>query len=170
MAATFDWTSGDFNWEAPSIPDAPHSAVDSSGNGLSGLQIPSFLKLGSSILKGFGDLEVGKQEAGAYEYNAQLAEDEGSITQYQLGYAEEGLLSTQRAMYAKAGVTQSGSPLDVAVQSATQAEMDKQIARYNTESKANMYRYEAQVAQSQSKIKAGEDLLTGALSIGMMLL
>lgn len=150
--------------------DPVPTSVDSSGNSLSGLQIPSFLKLGSSILSGFGNLMAGKEQAGAYEYNAQLAEDEGAITAYQLGHAEEGLLSTQRAMYAKAGVTQSGSPLDVAVQSATQAEMDKQIARYNTESKSRMYQYEAELAKSQSKIKAGEDLLSGAAGIGLGLM
>jgi len=169
MASAFDWTSGDFNWEpSGTIPDT--SGVDSSGNSLKSLQIPSFLKLGSSILGSVGDLMVGQEQAGAYDYNADLAAEQGQIQIEQLDMAEEDLLGTQKAMYAKAGVTQSGSPLDTALNSATQAEMDKQISKYNTESKVNMDRYKAALAESQGKVKAGEDLLSGALSIGMMLL
>lgn len=153
-----------------SMQDPGSSSVDSSGNSLSGLQIPSFLKLGSTILGGVGDLMVGDEKAGAYDYNADLALQQGQIQLEQLDTSEEDLLSTQKAMYAKAGVTQSGSPLDAALNSATQAEMDKQISRYNTESKVNMYRYQAQVAESQAKVKAGNDLFSGAGSMALSLM
>src|SRR5438445_5509442 len=100
-----------FLYPDPATAAAP-TAVDSSGFGMSG--VSSFLNVGSSILGAYGQLLSGKQKAGADEYNAQLALDAGSISLQELEGAEEEVLSTQKAMYAKAGVAMSGSPLDAA--------------------------------------------------------
>lgn len=156
--------------EAGLVADDPYSSsyVDSSGNSISSLNFGTIgkgLKFGGSILGGFGALQEGDQIAGADEYNAQLALNQGKITEEQLNREETILSSQQRAGYLKAGVTLSGSPLDVMMQSASQVELDKQINRYNAKSKADMYQYEADVAKNQAKFKFGESLLSGGLGL-----
>lgn len=123
----------------------------------------------SSGLGAFGSLLAGQESQDAYNYNAQLALTQGQFEVQDLDTAEQDTLSTQKAMYAKAGVTMSGSPLDVAVHTASGFEMDKQIANYNSQSKANMLTYEGKVAKSQSQIKAGSQLLSGAATLALAL-
>jgi len=79
------------------------------------------------------------------------------------------LLSIQSAAYARVGVTQSGSPLDVALGTATEFELDKQITRYNAESKARMLEWEAKKAKQAGTFSAGMDLLQGAASMALIL-
>lgn len=138
------------------------SIVDSSGNSLS---LGNVLQAGGSFLGAFGDIMVGDQTAAADNYNAQLALEQGQFSVDDLNLREADMLSTQKAMYAKAGVTMSGSPLDTAFNTATQFERDKQIATYNAQSKANMYQYEGQVAQAQAQFKSGQDMLSGATQL-----
>ena len=73
-------------------------------------------------------------------------------------------------MYAKSGVTQSGSPLDTALASAAGFELDKQIANYNTQSKANMLDYEGKMAEKNAKSQATMQLLEGAGTMALMFL
>lgn len=141
--------------------------VDSSGNTMSGLNLGSLLKVGGDIFSAYGDILAGDEANKAYQYNAQLALEQSQFDINNMDLEETHMLSTQRAMYAKAGVTMSGSPLDVAFNTASQFEMNKQIATYNAESKANMDKYQGQIAKSQGEIKAGETLLSGAFSFAM---
>lgn len=163
------FVNADFLSPDPSSGQVP-SAVDSSGNSLSTLPWGKILKFGGSAVGAFGQLMMGEEMSDAYQYNAQLALEQGKLREEDIDTAEEATLGTQHAMYAKAGVTMSGSPLDVALNTATGFEMDKQIVRYNTESRANMDNYQAKVAQSQSKIKAGESLLSGGAQLALSLL
>lgn len=151
-----------------SIPsgDLTLSAVDSSGN----LTMPSLgtaLKAGGSILGAFGDIMAGDESQQADEYNAQLALEQGQFELRNLDTAETDTLSSQHAIYAKAGVTMSGSPLDTAINTASQFEMDKQITNYNAQSKANMLQYEGKVAKQKGEFAAAESLLTGAAGLAM---
>lgn len=144
------------------------SYSDSSGNTPSPLNLGNLgkgLSLGSSILGGFGAMQIGNEEAGAYEYNANLALEQEKVDLDKLSREETILGGEQRAGYLKAGVTLSGSALDVMVQSASQVELDKQITHYNAQSKADMYNYEAQVAKNQGKFKMGESLLSGGIGL-----
>ena len=125
----------------------------------------SILSLVGTGISAFGSLQEGKQIQQADEYNAQLALEQGEMDVFQIEKEEAGLTSTQKAMYAKAGVTMSGSPLEVMLQSATNYEMDKATAKYNAESKANMYRYEGRVARTQGKFNAIKTLLGGGLKM-----
>ncbi len=144
---------------------ADSSIVDSSGNSF----MPgSLLSAAGSGLGAFGSLLAGSESEEASQYNAQLALEQGQFEIKDLEEAEHDTLSTQRAMYAKAGVTMSGSPLDTAVRTASGYEMDKQIANYNAQSKANMLNYQGQVAKSQGQIKAGQQLLSGAASLAIV--
>jgi hypothetical protein len=128
------------------------------------------LGVAGTVLGAYGDIMAGDEAQKADDYNANLALEQGQFEVSDLGTEETDTLSTQRAMYAKAGVTMSGSPLDTAFNTASQFEMDKQIATYNAQSKANMDTYEGQVAKSQGQIKAGESLLSGGATLALAFL
>ena len=141
--------------------------VDSSGNSLT---LPQGLQAGGAILSAYGDILSGDESQQADDYNASLALMQGEFANQQLGLSETSTLSTQQAIYAKAGVEMSGSPLDTALNTASQFEMDKQINTYNAESKANMDKYAGEVAQQQGEMGAASSLLQGAEGIGMLAL
>ena len=143
-------------------PSSSASTTPSTGN-----QVPTFLKAGGSVLSGIGTYMQGQEEAGADEYNASLALQEGAFNVQQLGEQETQALSTQKAMYAKAGVEQSGSVLDTALNTATQYEYSKQVAEFNAQSKANMDVYEANAAKSQGEMGLAGGLLQGAETLGL---
>lgn len=145
---------------------ADSSIVNSSGFSIG---TGTLISAASSGLGAWGSLLAGSETQGADDYNAQLALEQGQFEVNDLDTSEADTLSTQKAMYAKAGVTMSGSPLDTAVNTASGYEMDKQIATYNAQSKANEDTYLGKVAQSQSEIKAGQQLLSGAEGLALAL-
>ena len=110
-----------------------------------------------------GSMMQGKARQSADNYNADLAEQQGAYEVAKLAEREESLNSTQRAMYAKAGVAMSGSPLEVMIKSRSDFEMDKAAAKYNSESKANMLRYEGKQAKTAGMFNAGNALLQGGI-------
>jgi len=127
-----------------------------------------------NMLKGIGDIaDIGGEVLGgigameAYDYNAQLAQISageaaisGEFEQTDIEAEEVSLLATQHVEYAKAGVTQSGSPLEVELETATEFEMEKSIAKYNNE--VLQKRYEAQAAQDKYARKmAGYSMIAG---------
>jgi hypothetical protein len=156
------------SYAAPDVADVPAgnltlSAVDSSGN----ITMPTMMGIGSlmgaggDFLSAYGAVTQGEEEQTAYNYNANLALEQGQFDVTDLSEQETDTLSTQKAIYAKSGVEFSGSPLDTAVNTATNFEMDKQIATYNAQSQANMDTYEGQVAKQQADFSAGTDVLGG---------
>lgn len=160
--------------QVPTLDNTPSSdltlsAVDSSGN----ITMPSLgqgLGFVGSVVGAYGDVVAGQESQQAYDYNANLALEQGQVNVEQTGLQETSTLSTQKAMYAKAGVSMSGSPLDTAVNTASQFEMDKQIETYNAQSQANMDRYEGAVAAQQANFKAGMSLLGGVEDLAMAFL
>jgi hypothetical protein len=142
-------------------------AVDSSGNSNT-LTLGEGLTAAGSIMGAIGDIMAGDESQQADEYNASLALEQGQFEVQGLNEEETGTLSTQKAMYAKAGVTMSGSALDTATSTATQFENSKNIATYNAASKANMYNYEGQVAKQQGEFGAASSLVQGGESIAML--
>jgi hypothetical protein len=135
--------------------------VTSGGFSLSSGGIKGLGMLGSAV----GSYMQGVEQQQAAEYNAALVRQQGIIEQRQLDKSEVGLLSTQKAMFAKAGVTQSGSPLDTALSSAAGFELDKQIAKYNTQSRANMIEWEGEQAKKSGEFGA---ILQGAEGLAML--
>lgn len=169
MSSGFDWENNDdpYSFGVDSSGNAP-DPTDFSGGGSSGFNmgtVATGLKGLGSVFSAFGFLQQGKQIAGADEYNAQLAIQSGEIQIQDLDTAGEMVMSTQKAMYSKAGVALTGSPLDTMLESATNVERDKQIVNYNVQSKVNMLRYQGDVAKYESKMKAGSALLSGAGSM-----
>ncbi len=148
----------DGNYTSPAPSSSTSSSFMSSA--------PTFLKAGGDLLGGIGAYMQGQDSASADEYNARLALIEGDFQVQQLSRDEDLTLSTQKAMYAKAGVEHSGSVLDTALSTATNYEYSKQVSNFNSQSKANMYDYEAQVAKQKGKFALG----MGALQAGMDLL
>lgn len=118
-----------------------------------------------SVIQGIGGYMQGQEEAGADEYNASLALMQGEFNVQNIGLQEGETLSTQKAMYAKAGVEQSGSVLDTALNTATNFEYDKQVATFNAKSAANMDQYEARVAKQQGGFALGAGIAEAGLDI-----
>ncbi len=130
----------------------------------------SLLSAGGAFLGAYGDILQGQEQQDAYEYNANLALQQGQFEIEGLDIQETDYLSTQKAIYAKSGVAMSGSALDAAVNTASQFEMDKQISNYNTQSKANMERYKGEVAKQNSDFKAGMSILSGVADLAFAFL
>lgn len=152
------------------------SYVDSSGNdptsmasgGMGGFNfgpMAAGLKFGGDIFAGYGSLLEGKQKAKAFQYNTQLVLDQNTIEIGKLDKIETILASQQRAGYLKSGVTLAGSPLDVMVESSSRIQMDKQIANYNAQSKANMLDYQANMAKYEGRMKFGQSFIKGGLGL-----
>ena len=151
-----------FNYDENFDPIAAlYDDSSSGGFGMTSGGIKGLGMIGSAV----GTYMQGVEQKQADEYNAALVREQGVIEQYQLGKSEVGLLSTQKAMFAKAGVTQSGSPLDAALSSAAGFELDKQIAKYNTESKANVLEWEGKQAKKSGDFGA---ILQGAEGLAML--
>jgi hypothetical protein len=147
----------------PTATEIQGSTVDSSGNSLT---LPQGLIAGGSILSAFGDILSGDESQQADDYNASLALEQGQFEVQNTDLQEASTLSTQEAMFAKAGVTMSGSPLDTALNTASNFEMTKQVETYNAASAANMDKYKGEVAAQQGEFSAAGDLLKGAEGIG----
>lgn len=120
----------------------------------------------STGLGAIGGLMKGSSEKAALDAQANEVETAGIITKEQLTQEEEALRSQQASAYARAGVKQSGSVLDVMLDSATDYEFDKLTADYNTKIKAMNLRYAGQQAMSNAYFGVGTSLFSGALKMG----
>lgn len=144
-------------------------SIDSTPASFSMPGLGTLMGVGGSFLGAYGNILQGQEQQEAYEYNANLALTQGQFAVQGLDDQELSTLSSQKAMYAKAGVTMSGSPLDTALNTASNFEMDKQITKYNAQSKANMDRYTGKVAKQQADFKAGMSILSGASDLAFAL-
>lgn len=102
-----------------------------------------------------------KSQAAWREYNAQLAEREAAEAQEAAAYEEkkfrrggERLKARQRALYAKAGVTPEGSPLEVTAETAREIEMDALMIR-----RGGMVGYQRYTAEAALSRIAGKSAL-----------
>lgn len=109
----------------------------------------------------------------AEQYNADVAEQKGEAirrsTDFEIARRREdtdSLVSRQRALYAKAGVKFSGSPLTVMVDTIADAEFDNAILDYNAkvgisaaQSEAEHRRASGKAMVGESYVKAGSTLL-----------
>ena len=102
--------------------------------------IPFILMAGGTALGAYSQIQQGKAQSGQFEYEAQKTERE-----------KARMLSRQRALYAKSGVTFEGSPLEVMADTAANYEMDIQNLRQQKKS-----------AKRTSYLNAGSTILTGA--------
>ena len=135
------------------------------------------LMLGGGILQSIGQRQEANAAAQALEFNATLAEQDAIISkekrELERGPEEKRLksyISTQRAIYAKAGVNLSGSPITVMEETSAAGELDLIIGDINAsieqsrlESEADISRAEAQSRRATGKTRAGLTLLSSGL-------
>lgn len=156
-------------WNYMGDNSVPTQITDSSGNSPFNMSTASSgMGFVGDFLGYFGALQEGKSISQLYDHNADLTLAQADFNASQLETHGEYLMGTQKAMYAKAGVTMSGSPLDVMLESATNIELDKQIMRFNANSKADMDKYYGKQAIIKSKFEAGSDLIKGVMDLGKM--
>jgi len=137
--------------------------------------VPYFSAAGS-VASAVGSIAQGNQQKSMANYNAQVAEQQAAQTREAVKFEEqrlrsqnEKLRSAQKAGYAKAGVTQEGSPLLVGAETEADAELDALALRYSgsvaearARSQAGIDRMRGKAAQTAGYIGAGASLLKGA--------
>jgi len=140
------------------------------------------LFIASQALSAASTYAQGQAQAQAYEASAKAAEQQARAQRERGAYQAkltrdkgQSLLSTQRARYGASGVAMTGTPLDVALGTVKDVEMDALMARYNaevdarrSEGQAAIYRSQADAASKAGTIGAVGTLLTGAASLGMI--
>lgn len=128
----------------------------------------------SGLIQGFAGYQQGKADAAIGKYNARLAEEQAVVERQQAGAAEEAqrraarkLLGRQAAAIAESGTGGfSGSNLDIARQSAVEAELDALNIRYEGELKARGAKAEAEQFRAQAKNAKKQGRL--ALAAGLL--
>jgi hypothetical protein len=127
-----------------------------------------------------GAIQSGQAEKQQQEYNAQVSETQAALTRSSAALTEtqkrkemKTLQGAQIMAYAKSGVTMSGSPLAVELDSAMQGELDIAVGNFNSDIQAKAYQSDADMrrlygkqAVNASYMKAGTTLLSGATSFG----
>lgn len=140
------------------------------------------LFIASQAMSAASTYAQGQAQASAYEASARAAEQQAQAQrkkgEYQAGVIRDkgqSVLSTQRARYGASGVAMTGTPLEVALSTTRDVEMDALMARYNaevdarrSEGQASIYRSQASAASRAGTIGAVGTLLTGAATLGMM--
>lgn len=134
--------------------------------------ITSAVGTGISVM---GQMEAGKAQQKWAEYNAAVAERDAETArlnaEYEAGLYRkdtERILSRQRALFGKAGVTLEGSPLLLMAETAAEGEMDALMIERGGKIQAERYRSEAMLSRMSGKMYrragyygAGSTLLTG---------
>jgi hypothetical protein len=132
------------------------------------------LMLAGTALQMHGQLQQGKQEQQMFEYNAainrqrsELVRQAGNLKIQQMQRERKSFGKKQTALYAKAGVALTGSPLQVLSDTASQLELDILVEDYNTRleimnqnSEAQMNSLRGNMAVNASRTAAFSTLLT----------
>lgn len=125
------------------------------------LAVVAGLKIGGAVLQGKAARDQADAIAEAAEFNALQAEQEGLVEEGRLRRLARRKLSTQRVLFAKAGVTLEGSPLFFLAQNAAELELDAANARISARNSARLDRERAEVALDAGRTAAGAALLSG---------
>lgn len=134
----------------------------------------------SAAASAYGQVQQGKNQSAWASYNAKMAKRDANIAKQNAEYAAtqkrrqtERLLSRQRALYGKAGVTMEGSPLIVAQETAAEGEMDALMIErgYAIEAQRHiaegrLQKIQGAAAKRKSYWGAGTTLLTSAGKYG----
>ncbi len=98
--------------------------------------------------------------------NQKSAYLQGEQVQQQILDRGERFVGTQRAGYAKAGVTLSGSPISVMADTEKNFRLEAYNARLSYISKGNQLGYSAMFKEVQGKIAAGQKRTAGVAKMG----
>jgi hypothetical protein len=126
-----------------------------------------------TAIEAYGQFQEGKQRAQAGEFNADIDRQQarivrakGKIETFRQRKAKKAFTSTQQALFSKAGVTFSGSPLVAMEESAANAELDILISKFNTFSESQRL----ETSAKQREIVAESERTSGLIRAGTTLL
>ncbi len=128
------------------------------------------LQVGTSIASGYAQNNEAKYNASLAEQQAANIENQKGLTAYQYNRQIGQVAGTTIARIAKSGLTMSGSPMAVMLDTYTQMEMDKRIQMSNLETQKQQSLSQAQAYRRQGKnaIFSGyTNAFTSALSTGV---
>jgi hypothetical protein len=121
-----------------------------------------------SIMSANAQVQEGKAQEAAYNYNAQVTTQNAATEEEASRLKLRKLLGTQAAMYAKAGIDlSSGSPLLMLADTAAQGEQEALSIRYKGQNEANLQRFYGQQASKTATAKATGTLVTGLGNAGL---
>jgi len=142
----------------------------------------ALLSLASSGVEAIGQVQEGRQRADAENFNAQISKQQAEIVKVR-GRLDvmrqrriaKSFTSEQQALYSKAGVVLSGSPLKVIEESAANAELDILLTEFDTatqarrlESEAERSKELARAEKSSGYVRAGKTLLTASANAALL--
>jgi len=155
------------------------AAIGSGITAAGALSVLSAIGTGASAI---GQIKAGEDTKAMGEYNQEVAAQEAKAARQKAAYdidlqrdKANRLMSMQRAAYAKAGVdfTQSGTPLDVLLQQAKDAEMDSLAIGYSGDiavnkaiNRGNIYGLQGEQAASAGKVGAIGTIFKGIGNLG----
>lgn len=137
-----------------------------------------FLGMG---IQGISQLMGGKQQQGVYNQQASILDEQAessriksSLDEYKARKTAKGVIGAQQAAYAGAGVSVgTGSPIDVMVDSLSNAFLEIEINKYTAaveasryKSESEMLKYQGKKARQESTFNAGMTILQGASLYG----
>ena len=137
----------------------------------------------AGIVGGIGQMKSAKSETQVSNYNTEIytqrAETERksqALLEYQKRKTIKSQIGTQVALYGKSGIKMTGSPIDVMLDSLSNAFFDLAIDKYNSEVTARSFENEARIqeyeAQQRARVgytKAGTSFLSTAANAAMSL-
>lgn len=138
------------------------------------------INLISGIGTGISQFAQGRAEAKQAELNASISETQGTLveesqklTEFKKRKAIRELTGEQVALFAKSGVTFTGSPVDVIQEDIADAELDIAIDRINAriglraiKSQADIERRQARDIRTAATLRGSKTLLTSAATFG----
>lgn len=114
-----------------------------------------------TVVGAVGAIRGAQAEAGAANYNAEMARRDASAKEAAQRVQQQRQLSNIRASVGKSGATMEGTPLMVLAESAANAEIDALNTRYSGIAESNLYSSRAKNARSAGNLRAGTSLLSG---------
>lgn len=146
--------------------------------GLIGSSTAAAIALATGGVQAIGQIQEGQQRSEAELFNAdvlrqesKLAQTRGRLSVLKQRKSQKTFSSTQTALFAKAGVEATGSPLKVIEDSFANAELDILTTEFNTQQEVNRKLSEADRRVETAKaertsgfVRAGKTLLGTAAS------
>ena len=140
----------------------------------------TIFSLASTGFTAWGQAQEGEERASTEQFNADILRQKGKIVKARsrlniLRQRKEAktVMSTQQALYSKAGVALTGSPLQVIEESAANAELDILITEFNTLMEVSRLESEAQekvrlakAEKRMGRVRAGKTLLEAVSQFG----
>lgn len=121
-----------------------------------------FLDILGDVVSVVGGIQSSRAESKAIRRQAEVTRQAADFELARLGEETEALRSRQRVAFAKSGVTQTGSVLDVQTQTAEDAELEALNIQFGAGAGVQSRLFEARQARTAGVVRAAGTILTGA--------